>query len=187
MTFSGALLGDHHGNGAALDAILSDIDTVDQYVGLGDYLFPSAGSARIVEWLREHKSDGTFVRGNHDVWRNAREHRESWDSDPTELMRFVDAFPERREMTVEGHRLAAIHGYPVHPEFQTSDHLRRPLPTEVHLPLFRREYIEHFVDVSDVDVLLWGIYISLTWRSIRTSSSSTPAPPVCRPISCSNR
>lgn len=151
-----ALVGDFHGNGVAFDAIREDMEEVDRVFGLGDYLFPSAGSFRIVDWMRANEKDGIFVRGNHDEWNTSRRYRDSFRSDPTDLLRYVDSLPERQVVSLNGHRALLVHGYPVHSRFRASDDLRRPLRPEINLQLLRREYIERFVDVSDVDVMLWG-------------------------------
>lgn len=149
-----AIVGDTHGNGPAFEAILDRIGDVDRVFGLGDWLFPSAGSYRIADWVRD--CDGAFVRGNHDEWENAKQFRDHWQSDPTDIMRAMADLPPEREVSVAGHDVKLIHGYPVHPDFSVSDDRWLPQPPEDSLRLYRREYVEHYVDTSDVDVLLWG-------------------------------
>ena len=146
------VLGDLHGNGPALESILHGMGTVDLYVGLGDYLYPSSGSFTIVDWIKKNNANGYFIRGNHDeftgTWKD-------WRSDPSELFNCLAGFPTEQEFELEEQKFLIRHDYPVHPHFSV-DGASSPYPAGHHLSLYRREYIDRYIDLNRVDVFIWG-------------------------------
>lgn len=151
------VFGDSHGNGVAFKAVLERMGPVDYVIGLGDYLFPSQGSFEIVEWMKRAKN-ARFVRGNHDTRRDMERHVDTWRTDPSGIMAFVDGLNEQADLVIEGHRILAVHDFPVDPDYVAGPDVPRPLAPAHYLNLFRRAYIERHVDLAGVDIFLWGGY-----------------------------
>lgn len=154
------VVSDIHGNGSALKAILADMGPMDLYIGLGDYLYPTASSWSIVDWMQEQedRTKGLFIRGDNDLLADLPHFIDWWQSDPEDLFKYLDQLPTELRPTFAGHRFLLLHGYPTHPHFATPPEVPRPLAPERNLVFLRRTYLERFVDLSDVDFFLWGDY-----------------------------
>jgi protein phosphatase len=146
-----AVLGDIHGNWPALEAVLGDVDAqgVDAVIGVGDYLNTSAGSARVVEWMRG-QAGAYFVRGDNDAWDHYERFRHLAKHDPIGQYHFVNRLPRRLVLELDAVTLLVQHAVP-------GTYLREHGFTEANFRyVMGRHYTESVLDLRGIDVVLFG-------------------------------
>jgi putative phosphoesterase len=148
-----AILGDIHGNWAALQQVarVLDQERIDLVLGLGDYLNVSRGSAAVVEWMKS-QDHAYFVRGDNDSWESYERFRHLAREDAGALYQFVTQLPDRIELEFHGITFLVQHGYASRPIQE-----RGFTQTAVQETL-RRPYVASVVNLHGVDIACFGDY-----------------------------
>lgn len=146
-----AIVSDIHGNWIALRGVIRRLEQlgVEKVMGLGDYLWTTAGDHLVVNWIREldRGGQGDFVRGNGDSMEYYERHKHLAHRDPRWMYEYVANLPDRLVVELAGYRILLQHEW-----WPGGKWLGQELYDRITAP----PYVAPEVDLSGVDIAIFG-------------------------------